>query len=329
MPDISVIVPIYNVERYVERCLRSLFTQSKTDGVEFILVNDATPDNSMDIVRRVVAEFSPLDIKILENEKNYGTSVTRHRAIETATGEYSIQIDSDDWIEPTTLEELWAEKERTNADIVLYDFIFEYKNRSVRKGHKNAVAEGRKCVIPLLQRQIDNSVCFKLVRHSLYEKGNTKPVEGLSMAEDLLFSLRLFLSADKITHLPRAFYHYDKTIGTSLTAQYSAGSRRDLLRVEEEIESCLNEFDAIDGKVREILIARKFEVCRKLFIYSADAELEKIVGVYPEITPHVWSFKGVRLKQRLALWTASKGHLWVAKLLFFTSRRKVRRAAIQ
>ncbi len=325
MPDISVIVPVYNVERYVERCLRSLFTQTKTEGVEFVLINDCTPDGSMAIVQRVVAEFAHLDVKILENEKNCGTSVTRYRAIQAAQGEYSIQIDSDDWVEPTMLEELWAERVRTGADIVACDYIEEHKRKSKRFRFGRLAQSGRGCLSAVLSAGMLGSLCFKMTRTALYAEAGVKPIEGLSMCEDLLFSTRLYCAANGVAQLHKAYYHYDRTNESSITAQFTARACDDLLRVEVEIERALAEFGAMTPALEERLLIRKFEVCRKLFIYSPNDRLAAIAGLYPEILPHIWGVKGVRFKQRLALWAASKGCLWVAKLLFFTSRRKVRR----
>lgn len=83
-PDISVIVPIYGVEKYIEKSLRSLFSQTKTDGVEFILVNDCTPDRTMEVAREVIADFPTLDIKIVDHEVNRGVAAARQTGLDTA-----------------------------------------------------------------------------------------------------------------------------------------------------------------------------------------------------------------------------------------------------
>ncbi len=323
--DISVIVPIYNVEKYVERCLRSLFTQSKTDGVEFLLINDATPDNSMEVVRRVVAEFPKLNINIVENERNRGLYATRCIGVAVAKGEYIQHIDSDDWVEPTMLAELWDEVEQTKAEIIACDYIQDYRGTTKMIGFKGLANNGPGCLYVLLGKGMLGSLCFKMVKKELYARAGVKLIEGLNMCEDLLFSIRLYAAAKNVSHLKRAFYHYDRSNEASLTAQFDASSRQDLVRIESEIDSVLNEFNVKTQQIEQIMTMRRFEVCRKLFIYADDEELASVVAIYPEIVSQIWSAKGVPFKQRIALWAASKGQLWFTKLLFCTSRRKVRR----
>ncbi len=125
--DISVIVPIYGVEKYIAESLRSLFSQTKTDGVEFILVNDCTKDRSIEIAREVISDFPTLDIKIIEHEVNGGVAVTRQTGLDTATGRYTIHFDPDDWCEPNMLEELYNKAIETNADVVISDYLKVYK----------------------------------------------------------------------------------------------------------------------------------------------------------------------------------------------------------
>src|SRR5574344_1573459 len=107
-PTISVIVPIYCVENYIERCVRSLFKQSLTD-VEYIFVNDATPDNSMNILNMLLTEFKDYAsrIKIINNPINRGLSCVRNSGLEVASGQYVIFADSDDWVEPDMYETLY------------------------------------------------------------------------------------------------------------------------------------------------------------------------------------------------------------------------------
>ena len=97
---ISVIVPIYNVRLYIERCVRSLMEQT-LENIEFIFVNDCTPDDSMDILHHVLKEYPKRrkQIKIIEHETNRGISAVRNTGLKNATGQYIIYCDSDDWVE--------------------------------------------------------------------------------------------------------------------------------------------------------------------------------------------------------------------------------------
>src|SRR5574344_2940798 len=123
MPKVSIIIPIYNVEKYIERCARSLFEQTEED-LEFIFVNDVTPDNSIQILNNVIKDYPSRkhQIKILENEKNLGVAETRLKGIMEASGEYIIHCDSDDWVDRDIYRMLYEKAKAEDLDIVWCDF---------------------------------------------------------------------------------------------------------------------------------------------------------------------------------------------------------------
>lgn len=106
---VSIIIPVYNVAPYVEQCIRSVMSQTMTEGVECIIVDDCGQDNSMKIVERIVSVYEgELNFQILHHDYNKGLSVARNTGIEAATGEFLYFLDSDDWIVPNCLEVLFA-----------------------------------------------------------------------------------------------------------------------------------------------------------------------------------------------------------------------------
>ena len=108
MMNISVIIPVYNVEKFVERCVRSIMNQTYTEGVECIIVNDCTPDDSMKIVEKLVKDYTgTICFKLLNHKQNYGLAAVRNTGMNAATGEYIIHIDSDDYCEPDMLEKMY------------------------------------------------------------------------------------------------------------------------------------------------------------------------------------------------------------------------------
>ena len=111
-PLISILVPVYNVNLYIERCARSLFEQTYKN-IEFIFVNDCTPDNSIDILKTIITSYPEVydKVKIINHINNKGLSYARNTALQNATGEYIIHIDSDDFIDRNCIKEL-ADKVR-------------------------------------------------------------------------------------------------------------------------------------------------------------------------------------------------------------------------
>ena len=121
---VSVIIPVYNVASYIERCARSLFGQTLRE-MEFIFVDDSSPDRSIQIVREVLKEFPHRvhQVKFLRNEQNKGLPAARINGLRVATGEYVYRCDSDDYLEPDVLETMYRAAKANDADIVWCDWF--------------------------------------------------------------------------------------------------------------------------------------------------------------------------------------------------------------
>ncbi len=127
MVKISVIIPVYNVAPYIEQCVRSLMEQTQQD-VEYVFVDDCTPDDSMKILCRVLEDYPDrkMQVKILHNKTNRGASLTRRAGLGACTGEYIICVDADDYVAPNYLEMLYDKAVKEKADIVWCDFFRQY-----------------------------------------------------------------------------------------------------------------------------------------------------------------------------------------------------------
>ena len=119
MSKVSVCIAVYNVEKYIEQCVRSLFGQT-LDDLEYIFVDDASPDASIDVMLRVLEEYPHRrnQVKLIRHEHNQGVAATRKDAIAAATGEYIIHCDPDDWVELDMYEKLYKKAVENNADMV-------------------------------------------------------------------------------------------------------------------------------------------------------------------------------------------------------------------
>ena len=137
-PKVSAIVTIYNRESYLEQCARSLFSQTLGE-IEYIFVDDASTDRSVEVLRRVVQEYPHREaaIKIIELGQNGGVSNARRTGMSYVTGDYVIHTDSDDWIDPDMFEQLYQTAMNTGADIVGCDIRHEYPNRKSSVLHQH------------------------------------------------------------------------------------------------------------------------------------------------------------------------------------------------
>ena len=132
---ISVIVPIYKAELFIERCARSLMEQTMKDGIEFVFINDCTPDNSMQILERVIDDYPERSNQIIiwNNPENFGVTKSRKKGIELSNGEYIGWCDSDDWCEKNMFEKMYNKASDDSSDIIVCNYyeVTEGKNREI------------------------------------------------------------------------------------------------------------------------------------------------------------------------------------------------------
>lgn len=230
---ISVIVPVYNVEKYVETCIGSIMKQTYKN-IEIIVVNDGSTDTSLDILNKLYAVDNRI---IIINKSNEGVSKARNSGISHANGQYIMFVDGDDWIEPDTCEKAYTEIKKSNSDIVMWaykrDFLSNVKE-NLYFGNEVLEWEGDQCrdlwrrmIGPvqeqLAQPQITDSmitVWGKLYRKGILLGHKFLDIEEIGI-EDAFFNIEVFQSVHKVVYLPNSFYHYRKEINTSLTHSYN------------------------------------------------------------------------------------------------------------
>lgn len=212
MIPVSVIIPIYGVERYIERCVRSLFEQS-LQGIEFIFVNDCTKDNSMTILERLVQEYSALlkrDNKtciIINLKKNGGLPQARWHGILRASGTYIAHCDSDDWVEKDMYELMFKKAQSSQADMVVCDFFYSSDSEDLysKAYRKNLSKEG--LYRNLFTQTIPWFVWNKMIKTDCYQK-NRINIPQKTQGEDMAFTSQLLYYIDKIEYVETPLYHY-------------------------------------------------------------------------------------------------------------------------
>lgn len=217
-PLISIIIPVYNAEAYLAKCIDSVLAQTMTD-FEVILVNDGSQDSSGAICEEYVRKDNRISVI---HQLNGGVAFAREQGVSKAIGVYSVHADPDDWIEPNMLEELYAKAVEDDADMVICDFLVEYAD-SVKYTSQNIKCCKPLCLLDeLMYGNIHGSLCNKLIRTSLYKKFNIHFIEGIDYCEDFLVCARLFLEDIRVSYLPKAYYHYDQTVNeNSITRKYT------------------------------------------------------------------------------------------------------------
>jgi glycosyltransferase involved in cell wall biosynthesis len=226
---ISIIVTVYKVELYIEKCVDCLFRQSYR-YIECIFVNDCTPDNSIMIIQKRLDHYPDRmgQIIIINHEYNRGLAAARQSGINATTGKYIIMADSGDWVEHDMISSMYYQAEKESADMVIADYYLSYQNKE-RYIPQPVPANGKDCICEVFIANLHGSSCNKLVKRSLYTDNAIMYFEGLNMWEDLVTSVQLCFFAKKIVYLPRAFYHYMKINQNAYTHIISEKSLQNMI----------------------------------------------------------------------------------------------------
>ena len=206
-PAISVIVAAFNAENYLKRCLESISNQS-FQSFEVIVIDDGSTDGTAKIAKT----FSDADPRFrVYQQENQGVAATRQRGMDLARGEYSIHIDSDDWIDREMLEVMYAKAVEVSADYVFCDFSITHRNGQIEYRSEKPSLTDPVSIFGLFMFDIQASLCNSLMRISLLREHDIRFINNMNIAEDQYLILRLLSHGIKVIHIPKAFYHYDHT----------------------------------------------------------------------------------------------------------------------
>lgn len=311
MIKVSVIVPIYKVEKFIERCVRSLLEQTLQE-VEYIFVNDATPDKSIDILRTVMAEYPNRtgQIKVLVHEKNKGLPAARNTGLAVACGEYIFHCDSDDYVEVDMLEQLYGEAVKKNADIIWCDWFltFEKNERYMKQPNYSDSQEALKA---MLSGGMKYNVWNKLVKRSLYLDHQIVFPDGYGMGEDMTMMM-LFVHAKKVIYLPNAFYHYVKLNTGAFSQTYSDKHLVELQHNVKRIVEYIHHYFGND--LEKELAFFKLDVKFPFLISGDSKKYELWKEWYPESNAYILQNKNISTRSRWLQWFAWKEQYWIVKL---------------
>lgn len=209
MEKVSICVPVYNAERYLEKCLEQLVKQTYPD-LEIILINDGSKDNSSEIVNRYCEEDSR--IVSIEFEHNKGVSAVRNKFLEIATGKYCMFCDSDDWMELTAVET--AVKKIKDSDLAIFKYNF-IKPEGVFKEWRSYISEGVYSLREIEKFHTADPICIfwgvlwnKIYKLDIIKKNNMKFETTM---EDVLFNLEYYNQCCTISFSNKIIYNYNQT----------------------------------------------------------------------------------------------------------------------
>lgn len=311
---ISVLIPVYGTEKYVEKCISSVLNQTMQEGVEVIIVNDCTPDRSMEKIFEALRAYSEkkqkhpkMTVRIVEHDTNRGLAAVRNTAVNQAKGDYILHVDSDDWIEPDMLEKMYNKAVTEDADIVICDYFIQFihykvlfrKTYTQKESYFGEMIAGNH--IPLWN---------KLIKRELYEKYNISAIEGLDAGEDYVTMLPIMYHATRIVYIPYALYHYVKYNPNSITRKMTDKVKRNIHQRVDFAKRfvCQYNLHQYDKELAFLILSEKV----RLLEASLPSERKDIKRLWPEADKYLPIFlKNTSLYNRLVL----NNHITIAHTL--------------
>lgn len=308
---ISVIVPIYNVEKFITRCVETLMEQTLQE-VEFIFVNDATPDNSWNILNEVLKKYPVRrsDVILLEHDVNKGLPAARNTGLSIAHGEYIFHCDSDDFVERDMLESLYNKAVEEDADIVWCDWFLSFE-KSERYMKQPSFTNAKDALKAMLGGGMKYNVWNKLVRRSLYSDNNIVFPTGHNMGEDMTILL-LFTHARNVAYIPKAFYHYVKINVSAISREISdlhwTALKYNVERVEDYIRNVYG--SELEKDISFFKLEAKFP-----FLIMGNTDLYSLwKDWFTESNKYILLNKNVSRRNRFIQWCAWRNQFWLVYL---------------
>lgn len=274
-PMVSVIVPVYNAEQTLRRCVTSILEQQFTD-LELLLVDDGSTDASGELCD----EFAARDARVtVLHQENAGVSAARNHALEQAKGTYLQFLDSDDWITPDATRSLVRAAETHHCDLVIADFYRVVGERLSRKGDidEDGLLTREEYAAHMMENPADfyyGVLWNKLYRRELVERYQLRMDPDISWCEDFLFNLEYIRRADRFYALSVPIYYYVKTRG-SLASQS--------LSISKTVKMKLMIFESYHQFYKDVLDEEGYERCRaKVYRFLLDAAGD---GAVPPLLP--------------------------------------------
>ena len=210
LPEVTVCVPIYGVEQYIERCAVCLFEQTYAN-LSFVFVNDCTKDHSIEILQQVMQRY-PMrasKVNIIHHEKNRGLAAARNTAVAAVKSPFMFNLDSDDSIDVHTIERLVQKQIETDADVVTASVVRQLPGGKERITRFSDITTSENWCCKLLAREVPVSVWGRLIRTSLYHDNHIYAKEGVNMCEDYHVIPRIAYVAKSMTYENEAIYYYN------------------------------------------------------------------------------------------------------------------------
>ena len=308
---VSILMPIYKVEQYLEKTLDSIFTQTYP-YLDYVFVNDCSPDNSLQVLINTIEKhrIEKSRYTIINHEQNEGIAVSRTDCIAHAKGEYVFFVDSDDWIEKNAVEQMVTATKAGAIDIVGCDFSKDFLSGKTTYHHEDYADSCRENMYRCLNYDIATVLWKLLIRRSLFDNFTITP--HVDIVEDYIMSVKLYYYAKHFVSIPKSFYHYIQYNQARVSLQ-TAWSVSMHIKGVQEVEDFCRQKGLFDKNVEHKLLLRKFNI-KSNFLNKPLLDYKSYVQTFPEAN-RMWREMNYSRKEQLKFWLAERGWFSLLKLI--------------
>lgn len=299
-PLISVVIPVYNAEKFIEKCAKSLFEQT-FDQIEYIFVDDCSTDNSVEILQSLIDKYQrhTYNITIITQRTNQGVAIARNTGLSQAKGEYVIFCDSDDWLDTQMLQKMYSTAITSNADVVMCDFYMAFNTgykqfRCPTWCNENKVAS--------MQQYLTfswNVIWNMLIKRDLCIKNNINFSPRSTYCEDFNFAVKVLDRAAIVKNIHEPLYYYNQLNTNSIMHHLNEKAMYSEQKMCLDIIYWFNKENTLSHYIKEMswrVLKSKQELILKTKTYG------EFLALFPQSHNYIWSCPWLNFKLKLMMW---------------------------
>lgn len=232
---VSIIVPFYNVEKYISRCIQSIIDQTY-QNIELILIDDCSTDSSAQIVYNLIkSNTNKFKIKYIKKEKRSGIASSRNIGLQSIGGDYFLFVDGDDWIETNMIGDMLSVIHEAKSDICICGYFIDYQTKKSIVHNIPHISTLEEYADIIYSDGMMGALWNKMLRTAFVKKLNLRFIDGADMFEDFCFVQKLLALNPKISPVYNSYYHYRRN-STSITAINNKRSMNALININSLVK---------------------------------------------------------------------------------------------
>lgn len=302
---LSVIIPFFNAQRYISRCVHSLMSQTHAAGLEFIFVDDCSTDQSADIVTSIVAAYPQRkgQVRMIRNRQNRGVAYSRQQGLDAARGEFVIHCDADDWVDAEMYSDMLRVADSTGADVVCTPYFCE-------KEKKTQIVAFPSLDFPNLNDMpLDTLHCSlwnKIIRRRIITDNSLRFFDGIDCWEDLGLWIRVAIKTSRIVVCNKPYYHYRRQSDTTLSSADMKRVLTDHLRLSKAVDEWFQRGQqSLSRRYSQFLSFLHFTAKIKL-MRGSTRNLSLWKSTYPESNRPIMQYANIPYLYRVCFYLADR-----------------------